>query len=256
MDDYVSKPIQIENLIAGPESNCRPAAASSASNPESRPGRAGTASCVFSRDAALLKMGGDEELLREVVAAFLEACEATVSAVEVACRRAIPRRCGGPLTPERLVATFSTGPLYETALELEQCGRDEYMQTVQQSYRRLRGEPNNCCRTSRVVRAVRDQLNRTPAKQHVSSPPSRDNGADSPLILIADDRQGDTRPAEARDGARGIQGRRGGDGSRGGASVRVRFSGPDPARLHHAELDGVDACARIRTWSATKRPRS
>jgi HPt (histidine-containing phosphotransfer) domain-containing protein len=38
------------------------------------------------------------------------------------------------------VATFSTGPLYETALELEQCGRDEYMQTVQKSYQRLRGE--------------------------------------------------------------------------------------------------------------------
>ena len=141
MDDYVSKPIQIENLIAAlnriagqpqPQALQIPNCAQAAPEPASR---------VFSRDAALLKMGGDEELLREVVAAFLEACEPTVNAVEVAVQAGDPkalRRAAHTLKGS--VATFSTGPLYETALELEQCGRDEYMQTVQQSYRRLRGE--------------------------------------------------------------------------------------------------------------------
>jgi hypothetical protein len=38
------------------------------------------------------------------------------------------------------VGTFSNGPVYETALELERCGRDDSMQTAQQSYQRLHGE--------------------------------------------------------------------------------------------------------------------
>jgi len=42
MDDYVSKPIQIENLIAALNRIAGQPPASSASNPESRPGRAGT----------------------------------------------------------------------------------------------------------------------------------------------------------------------------------------------------------------------
>jgi chemotaxis protein histidine kinase CheA len=38
------------------------------------------------------------------------------------------------------VATFSTGTVYEAALELERCGRDGCLQTVQQSHHKLHGE--------------------------------------------------------------------------------------------------------------------
>jgi HPt (histidine-containing phosphotransfer) domain-containing protein len=86
-------------------------------------------------------MGGDEELLREVVAAFLEACDDTVEAVDVAVRandaKALRRAAH---TLKGSVATFSTGPVYETAFELERCGRDECMETARESYQRLRAE--------------------------------------------------------------------------------------------------------------------
>jgi HPt (histidine-containing phosphotransfer) domain-containing protein len=89
----------------------------------------------------MVKMGGDEELLKEVVAAFLDAWEATVGAVDAAMRlgdcKALRRAAH---TLKGSVATFSTGPLYETALELEHCGRDERLESAQHAYRRLRVE--------------------------------------------------------------------------------------------------------------------
>jgi CheY-like chemotaxis protein/HPt (histidine-containing phosphotransfer) domain-containing protein len=143
MDDYVSKPIQIASLLEALNrivGHSRPAQADIRppnhvqAAPEAAPG-------VFSKEVALVKMGGDEELLREVVVAFLDACEATVGAVEVAVRagdsKALRRAAH---TLKGSVGTFSTGPVYETALELERCGRDDSMETAQQSYQRLHGE--------------------------------------------------------------------------------------------------------------------
>jgi two-component system, sensor histidine kinase and response regulator len=157
MDDYVSKPIQIERLIDAlsripvrprvePEatrpSDLAPASPPAATTPD-RHAQATQepASVVFSREAALLKMGGDEELLREVVMAFLEACEDTAGPVEVAVRlgdaKALHRAAH---TLKGSVAMFTMGPVYEAALELERCGRDDRMQTARESYRRLRDE--------------------------------------------------------------------------------------------------------------------
>jgi two-component system sensor histidine kinase/response regulator len=157
MDDYVSKPIQIERLIdalsritaqpqaspadSRPSDHARaaPQAAVRAPGNHAQAARA-PAVDVFNKDAALLKMGGDEELLREVVVAFLEECEDTVGAVDAAVRandaKALRRAAH---TLKGSVATFSTGPVYETALELERCG-DDGMEAAQQSYQRLRGE--------------------------------------------------------------------------------------------------------------------
>jgi two-component system sensor histidine kinase/response regulator len=143
MDDYVAKPIQVSSLIdalnriaphpqATPQ-ECAPSPASE-TEPES-------ASGVFSRSAALAKMGGDDELLREVVVAFLEACDATVGAVDAAVKAHDPktlRRAAHTLKGS--VATFSTGPVYEAALELERCGRDECMDGVPHSHQKLHGE--------------------------------------------------------------------------------------------------------------------
>jgi two-component system sensor histidine kinase/response regulator len=143
MDDYVSKPIQVSSLIdalnriaAHPQATpqeCAPTPASE-TEPES-------ASGVFSRSAALAKMGGDDELLKEVVVAFLEACDATVGAVDAAVKAHDPkalRRAAHTLKGS--VATFSTGPVYEAALELERCGRDECMDGVPHSHQKLHGE--------------------------------------------------------------------------------------------------------------------
>jgi CheY-like chemotaxis protein/HPt (histidine-containing phosphotransfer) domain-containing protein len=157
MDDYVSKPIQIERLIealnrVAPQPQTG-SADTWASGPDQRVPQARGATvaqgqteaeppaAVFSREAALLKMGGDEELLREVVVAFLEACDDTVAAVDAAVRandaKALRRTAH---TLKGSVATFSTGPVYETALELERCGRDECMETARDSHQKLRDE--------------------------------------------------------------------------------------------------------------------
>jgi signal transduction histidine kinase/DNA-binding response OmpR family regulator len=143
MDEYVSKPIQIASLIEAlarvtGRSQPPPADPTCAQDCSDAPQATALA---FSREAALLKMGGDEDLLREVVLAFLEACEATVGAVDEAVRandaKALARAAH---TLKGSVATFCTGPVYETALELEQCARDQRMEAVEQSCRRLHGE--------------------------------------------------------------------------------------------------------------------
>jgi signal transduction histidine kinase/DNA-binding response OmpR family regulator len=143
MDDYVSKPIQIASLL---EALNRIVGHSQPAQSDIPPPNHGQAvpeitSGAFSKEVGLVKMGGDEELLREVVVAFLDACDATVSAVEIAVRAGDPkalRRAAHTLKGS--VGTFSNGPVYETALELERCGRDDSMQTAQQSYQRLHGE--------------------------------------------------------------------------------------------------------------------
>jgi CheY-like chemotaxis protein len=145
MDDYVSKPIQMTSLVdalhrvAGPHP--APPVDAGRMVPASGSAPALPGDVVFSREVALVKMGGDEELLREVVMAFLDAWEPTVGAVEVAVRAGDPkalRRAAHTLKGS--VATFSTGPVYETAFELERCGRDEQMQTAPARFQRLQGE--------------------------------------------------------------------------------------------------------------------
>jgi two-component system sensor histidine kinase/response regulator len=164
MDDYVSKPIQIERLIEAlsripvrkprtPEPNG--AAATERLNPVAQPAAQSDSHAVsdqaaaaqgqsvgaFSKEVALHKMGGDEELLIEVVVAFLDACEETVGAVEAAVQandaKALRRAAH---TLKGSVATFSTGAVYETALELERFGRDESLEAAAQTFERLRGE--------------------------------------------------------------------------------------------------------------------
>jgi HPt (histidine-containing phosphotransfer) domain-containing protein len=142
MDDYVSKPIQVESLVealdrvAGPKRPLGPQAAAPAPAGHGPP-----CPIAFSREVALVKMGGDEDLLREVLTAFLDACDETVGAVEVAVMAGNPaelRRAAHTLKGS--VATFSSGPVYETALALERSGRDGSMDGVPQTWQRLQRE--------------------------------------------------------------------------------------------------------------------
>jgi two-component system sensor histidine kinase/response regulator len=143
MDDYVSKPIPIDALIEAlnrveslsqPQPEGTPPSIHTRVAPES-------SSIIFSKELALVRMGGDEELLKEVVVAFLDACDVTVGAVEAAVgardAKALRRAAH---TLKGSVATFTTGPVYETAFELEQCGRDESMDAAPQAYQKLHGQ--------------------------------------------------------------------------------------------------------------------
>jgi CheY-like chemotaxis protein/HPt (histidine-containing phosphotransfer) domain-containing protein len=140
MDDYVSKPIEIASLVQAlnrvvGRSQAAPPEIALPDHVQAAPQSTGAA---FDRDVALVKMGGDEELLKEVVAAFLEAFDDTVGAVEaavLACDAKALRRAAHTLKGS--VATFSIGRVYETALELERCGRDDCIDTAHQLYQRL-----------------------------------------------------------------------------------------------------------------------
>jgi len=153
MDDYVSKPIQIPVLAAalarvpGPATTCEqaPAAAAPAPRPEQAHNvelaQPATAGAGFDRHGAVEQMGGDEELLREVVAAFLESCEDTVGRVQAAVRSGdCPALSRAAHTFKGSVATFCTGPVYELALRLERAGRDGRIDAARQDWSRLRGE--------------------------------------------------------------------------------------------------------------------
>ncbi len=141
MDDYVPKPIQISNLVdalnriaAAPSAPQPPLSSAARLDAEAAPG-------VFSREAALARMGGDEDLLKEVVEAFLEACRSTVGAVDAALQAHDPsalRRAAHTLKGS--IATFSTGSVYEAALELERCGRNQSMEAAHYLHRKLHNE--------------------------------------------------------------------------------------------------------------------
>ncbi len=119
MDGYVSKPIQAQDLfealdgVAGVS-----AAAEQAKLARGEPGR------VWDREEALARVGGDTELLADLVRLFCEESPKLVAAV----REAVERRDSRALeraahTLKGSVSNFAARPATETALRLELMGR-------------------------------------------------------------------------------------------------------------------------------------
>jgi two-component system, sensor histidine kinase and response regulator len=153
MDDYVSKPIQIPSLVealarvaangvAAAEPSAAPMAGPSpAKAPVAGVGPADDGMMSFDRAAALKQMGGDEELLRDVVSAFLECEQASMQRIEAAVRApdcAALVRAAHALKGS--VATFCTGPVYERALDLERCARQGRIDEAGAAWESLRRE--------------------------------------------------------------------------------------------------------------------
>jgi two-component system, sensor histidine kinase and response regulator len=67
MDDYVTKPIQVAELLRAIQANTQ---SSGATLP--LPASAGATDDVFDREQALAQVGGDEKFLAELAALFLE----------------------------------------------------------------------------------------------------------------------------------------------------------------------------------------
>lgn len=79
---------------------------------------------MIDRAAALARVGGDMDLLREIAGVFLEEYSGTLAdlrnAIEAADARKVERYAHAL---KGCISTFGTGPVFETALAIEQQGR-------------------------------------------------------------------------------------------------------------------------------------
>jgi two-component system, sensor histidine kinase and response regulator len=148
MDDYVSKPIDRRALfqeVEGGSACARPAAPASA-------GR------TIDRDELLARVGGDEQLLREVTQLFLADLPERLAAIDAAVGH-------GDAEQVRLAAhalkgmacNLSAGAVVESAGELEALGRDRTLDRSVLVLRRLEGEARQ------LVRVLEDDVCRVPS---------------------------------------------------------------------------------------------
>lgn len=86
---------------------------------------------AIDRDTALSRVGGDEDLLREIGALFLEECRPAIvelrSAVEARDAHLIEHKAH---SLKGSLSTFGTGPAFQAALELERQGRSRDLERV------------------------------------------------------------------------------------------------------------------------------
>jgi signal transduction histidine kinase/CheY-like chemotaxis protein len=125
MDGYLSKPLDPRLLCAVVEEEV-PAASL-------RP--------AFERDAALERLGGDTQLLSEVIQLFLADCPLRLAAM----KKAVDTRDAGEIAREahRLkgaAGNLSAISLFETAAILEQLGNDRRFDAAEAAWRRLSDE--------------------------------------------------------------------------------------------------------------------
>jgi PAS domain S-box-containing protein len=135
MDGYLSKPIDVEDLIATVE------AAGTAAAPAQAAAAVATSTDVFDERAALAYAGGDRELLREVVALFRDDTPGRARRIE----RALQRRDGEMLRAEAhalkgAIATVGSGAGRAVAAELEALGRAGQFAEATRKWQALRTE--------------------------------------------------------------------------------------------------------------------
>jgi HPt (histidine-containing phosphotransfer) domain-containing protein len=138
MDGYVAKPIKVEDLVAAVENLGRwPGVAKAptmASPREQEP---------IDTASALVRVEGDVELLKELVALFLKDLpemlttlrEAVTAGDATAIERAAHKLKGS-------VGNFAARPAFEAALRLEVLGRDATLSEAGSAYAELENEIN------------------------------------------------------------------------------------------------------------------
>lgn len=100
----------------------------------------------LNRALALERVGGDEELLREIAVLFLEDCPSLMTKIEQAIA------AGDAHNLERAahslkgsVANFGSDPAYEAAFDLEQIGRSKNLENVHAAHARLISVMGHVC---------------------------------------------------------------------------------------------------------------
>lgn len=135
MDEYVPKPLRVEQLIAVIErltSEGKETTATAEAEP-----RVGVAP-AFRKDVALEHVGGDEDLLREIASMFLEESQGLLEQVQQAIAEGdagLLRRAGHTL--KGLARNFGAEEAAQAALEVEQIGSEGRMGEAQAASARL-----------------------------------------------------------------------------------------------------------------------
>ena len=99
---------------------------------------------VLDRALALSRVGGDEDLLREIAELFLDDYPQLVEKIKQALAANDPRgleRASHSLKGS--VANFGADPAYQAALELERIGRTNDMSHAKAAYQRLEQSLNS-----------------------------------------------------------------------------------------------------------------
>jgi two-component system sensor histidine kinase/response regulator len=100
----------------------------------------------LNRALALERVGGDEELLREIAGLFLEDYPSLMTKIEqavVACDPYNLERAAHSLKGS--IANFGSDAAYQAALDLEQMGRTKNMEHVEDAHARLIAVMTHVC---------------------------------------------------------------------------------------------------------------
>jgi len=101
---------------------------------------------VLDREAALSRVGGDVDLLREVGALFLKECPSVVSdlrnAVTARDAQGIERQAH---SIKGSVSTFGAGAAFKAALELESQGRNRDLREVESNLQQFESSLERLC---------------------------------------------------------------------------------------------------------------
>jgi CheY-like chemotaxis protein len=126
MDDYITKPLQINELLAMLDALADGSPAPSADQPPTMP-----TMTDFDREQALRQVAGDESLLKELAGLFLEESAQYLKAIE----QAVTARDAAALqraahTLKGAASVVAVVGMHDAALALESAGRDENWQAA------------------------------------------------------------------------------------------------------------------------------
>jgi HPt (histidine-containing phosphotransfer) domain-containing protein len=133
MDGYLSKPIDVAELISAVERLAGTKAAA-------RPASPAAASVIFDEQAALAIVGHDRSLLEEVVATFRTSGVAYKKRIDAALDRNDREELRmSAHALKGALATVGSPAGREAAARLEQCASDEHLDNARAAYSSLRG---------------------------------------------------------------------------------------------------------------------
>ena len=93
---------------------------------------------VLDRDEALSRVGGDEDLLREIGVLFLEECRTAINDLRLAVSDRDPKQIERRAhSLKGSVSTFGSGPAFQAALALEKQGRCGDLADVDNEFQRF-----------------------------------------------------------------------------------------------------------------------